>query len=258
MFFDILGKTFQIFLSTPSLLVYPVATWLVVNFVSTFLLTPILVTQNLLIMLVVGLPMAFVLGVISLMGAVASCYMVFKQLKGEDVSIMDGVNLAIARFKQIAAFIGFIFLVSLVGLVVVALILAVPALVCLAFILYIGVIIFALSTMLVYAVIAVEGLGGQAAYRRSAQLVNNTKSVVGFIVLFSLIFGFILSSVLTGSITSRDIELMQRTGTYPPILGFLANPLFQFVSSILTSMFGSIFTAVWYAKAIEKVDTPTL
>jgi len=256
MFFDILSKSFQIFLSTPSLLVYPVAAW-VISFVATFLLRPILLNQSLFSLIIVGIPMIFLLGILSLMSAVASCYVVFKRLKGEDVSIMDGVNLAIARFRQIASFIGFIFMVLLVAGIISSLILAVPALVFLALILYIGFIIFALSTMLVYVVIAVEGLGGLAAYQRSAQLVNNTKSVVGFIFLFSFIFGFILSLIFAGSITPRDIELIQRTGTYPEILGFFANPLFQFVFSTLTSMFSSIFTAVWYAKAVEKVDRPT-
>ncbi len=256
MFFDILGKSFQIFLATPSLLIYPVVTW-VISFVVTLLLSPILLTQNLISLVIIGIPMIFLLGIVSLMSAVASCYVVFKRLKGEDVSIMDGFNLAIARFRQIASFIGFIFMVLLVAGIISSFIMAVPALVFLAFILYIGFIIFALSTMLVYVVIGVEGLGGLAAYQRSAQLVNNTKSVVGFIILFSFIFGFILSFVLAGSITPQDIEMMQRTGTYPEILGFFGNPLFQFVFSTLTSMFSSIFTAVWYAKAVEKVERPT-
>jgi len=256
MFFDILGQTIQIFTSSPSLIIYPILAT-AISFTSSFILTALGKDLGLYAGLIL-IPLQIVLAIVSVMATVANAYIVVNRAKGVDVSLTDGFTIALERFWKIASFMGLLILVAVVLAIIVSLMTAIPALACFIIVPVIGITILSLGTMLAPVVIGVEDIGGLAAYHRSAKLVNNTKSVIVLLFIFSFIIGFVIAFVLLNSISTSDIEMMQRTGTYTGNLGVFGNVFFQFVVSVLSAMFSSIFTAIWYLKAVEKVDSPTL
>jgi hypothetical protein len=256
MFFPILGQTFRLFFSQPHVVVYHIVLAVVTLIFSTALNSFTVTTGNLAFYLLVSLIGSVIVTWVSLILIVATNHYILKAMAGEPVTLKDGIDRAFSRIQVINRFIGVVAAALTLYLLSVLLFASIPALMCLLIPVLLVALYISVRAILITSVIAAEDHGLMDSYRRSGALISRTLGVLFSAIAAIVVLSFALSFVLLLLFAPQLSELANRGAQAVFSTADLnINPILSAALSAFYSMFGAIFTTVWYKMAADRSNS---